>query len=181
MTDLLVASKDFMRASDRLSTLWQLTEDFEALVALLEDPDADPDAIDAEMQRVAGDIKTKAFGVASVINALEGLAAFQKMNADRLAVKAKANQAHADRLRSYAHACMRAIGVDRLETGQYTLAIRTNPPSVVVQDAAAIPNEFNRTKITVEPDKTAIKDHWKQTGELVPGVDIVRTESLRIS
>jgi Siphovirus Gp157 len=176
----LVASGQFMRAAERLPVLWELAEEFTHLVDLLEDPDADPADVEAEMQRVAGDIQRKAGGVATVIGALEGLAGFQKANAERLQAKARANQAHADRLRSYALACMKTIGVDRLETGSHTLSVRLNNPSVTVVDAAAIPHEFNRTKVIVEPDKVGILAHFKATGELVPGVDVTRSERLDI-
>lgn len=173
-------STGFMRAADSLPTLWTLSAEFTTLLGLLEDPDADPAEIEAEMQRVAGDIKQKAHGVATVIRALEGLAGFQKENAERLQAKAKANQAHADRLKAYALACMKSIGVDRLETGTHTLAIRLNNPSVNVVDAAAIPSEFNRTKVTIEPDKVGILAAYKKSGEVPPGVEIVRNERLDI-
>lgn len=175
-----VASQQFMKAAERLPVLWELAEEFNDLVALLEDPDADPAEIEAEMQRVAGDIKRKAHGVATVIGALEGLAGYQKANAERLVAKAKANQAHADRLRSYALACLQAIELDRLETGTHTFVVRQNPGRVEVVDAAAVPSEYQRTVITTTVDKKAIMDSYKQDGELVPGTEIVKSSRLEI-
>jgi hypothetical protein len=75
---------------------------------------------------------------------------------------------------------MKSIGVDRLETGTHTLAVRLNNPSVNVVDAAAIPSEFNRTKVTIEPDKVGILAAYKKDGEIPPGVEIVRNERLDI-
>jgi hypothetical protein len=181
MTAIEQASQQFMAAAERLPTLWSLTQEFEQLIWLLEQPDADPAEVDAEMQRVVGDIRQKAHGVATVIDSLEGLAAFQKAGADKLIAKAKANQAHADRLRGYALACMKTIGQDRLETGHYTLSVRLNPPSVNVTDASAIPGEYQRTKVEVSVDKRAILEAFKATGEIPPGAEIERRESLRIS
>lgn len=180
MTDIEQASRAFMHTAERLPTLYSLSSEFERLVDLLEDPDADPTEVDAELQRVAGDIKRKAYGVAVVIRQLEGLAELQKSESQRLAAKAKAAQGHADRLRDYARQCMHQIGEERLETGSFTLAIRTNPPSVVVLDATAVPTDYQRTKVIVDVDKRAILEHTKQTGEVVPGTEIVRGTRLDI-
>lgn len=178
--DVLEASRQFTHAAERLPVLWRLGEEFNELLVLLEDEDADQDALEAEMERVVGDIRKKAHGVAAVVRALESVSAYAADESKRMAEKARRHQRHADRLRAYALSCMRAIGVDRLETGTYTLAIRQNPVSVVVNDASAIPAEFNRTRVVVEPDKTAIREHYKATGELVPGTDVVRGERLEL-
>jgi len=180
MTALDTASRKFMIAADSLPTLWSLGEEFVQLVVLLEDPESDPAEVEAEMQRVAGDITRKAHGVATVIGALESLAAFQKANADRLAAKAKANQSHADRLRSYALSCLQALELDRLETGTHTFVVRQNPGRVEVVDASAVPSEFQRTVITTTVDKKAVMDVYKQDGELVPGTEIVKSSRLEL-
>lgn len=178
----LESTRTFMHVADRLPTLYALSSEWHELLAMLEDPEQDVAAIEAELQRLAGDIKHKAHGVAAVIQSLESLAEMQKAESQRLAAKAKASKAHADRLREYALQNMRAIpGLDRIETGVFTLTIRVNNPSVNVLDAAAIPSEFQRTKITIEPDKIAILAHTKATGEIVPGTEIVRNVGLRIS
>lgn len=178
--DMRTAEAGFLRAAERLPVLWRLSEEFNNLIALLEDPEADPVEVEAEMQRVAGDIRVKAGGVAVVIRALEGLSEFQKAEGQRLSAKAKATQGHADRLRDYAKRCLAEIGEERIETGTFTLAIRVNPPSVEVLDAAAVPNEYQRTKIEVSVDKRAILEAFKKDGEIVPGTQVVRTDRLEI-
>lgn len=182
-SEIVQLSREFNNAAERLPTLWSLTQDFESLITLLEDPDADPVEIEAEMQRLAGDIRAKAHGVATVIHSLEGLSAFQKEAATRLAAKARANQAHADRLRSYALTCMQTLGEERLEAGYFTLAIRKNNPSVTVVDEALIPDEFWRHPEPPPPEvnKLAILQHVKVTGEVPDGVEIERKPRLSIS
>lgn len=177
----LQASRAFMQTAERLPVLWKLTSEFQTLIDLLEQEDADEQAIEAEMQQVAADIERKADGVAAVVRALESLAAYQADEGKRLSARAKANQGHADRLREYARNCMRAIGVERLETGRFTLRIQLNPPSVNVLDATAVPSEHQRTKVTVDVDRAGILAHYRATGEVVPGTEIVRNESLRIA
>jgi hypothetical protein len=109
------------------------------------------------------------------------MAELQKAEAQRLAAKAKATSANADRLKDYAKRCMQQIGIERLETGTFTLVVRQNPHSVVVLDAAAVPSEYTRTTITVDVDKRGILAAFKESGEIPPGVNVVRTESLRIT
>lgn len=180
-TDVEDLSRQFMRAAERLPTLWELGQEWDRLLTLLEEPEQDAGAIQAELERVAGDIKRKARDVAVVLHALERKAEWQKAEGQRMANKAKQTQANADRLKAYALSCMKAIDVDRIDTGTHTLSVRLNNPSVNVLDAAAIPGEFNRTKIEITPDKIAILAHVKATGEIPPGVEIVRNESLRVS
>lgn len=51
---------------------------------------------------------------------------------------------------------MQAAGLDKLTGMTVTLTVRTNAPSLVVDDLAKIPR-FLRTKTVTEADKTAIK------------------------
>jgi hypothetical protein len=57
------------------------------------------------------------------------------------------------------------------------MKLRKNPPSVVVDDIAKIPTEFQKQKIEVTVDKTAIKKAI-QAGENVPGCRLEQTEKL---
>ena len=43
-----------------------------------------------------------------------------------------------------------------------------------------VPNEFRRETLVVEPDKKAILEHTRLTGEVVPGTEVVRGERLDI-
>lgn len=52
--------------------------------------------------------------------------------------------------------------------------------SVDVVDLSAIPDSYIRIKTIEEPDKTAIKENYKQTGEVVPGTQIVERLSMSI-
>jgi hypothetical protein len=174
------ASRTFMQASDRLPTLWALTEEFRELVDLLEQPEPDQDAIATELTRVAADITKKAYGIAIVIQGIENKAAMLKAEEARLNAKRKACENAAERLRAYTLAQMQALGQERIDTGTFLLSVRLNNPSVVVLDAAAIPSEYQRTTISIAPDKVAILAAMKATGEVIPGTEVVRTPRLEI-
>lgn len=176
------ATGDFMRAADRLPSLYRLSDEWNYLLALLEDAGSDPEQIELELKRVAGDITRKAHGVAAVYHTLLRMAEMQKLERDRLAARAKANEAYAERIRQYALACMQAIGEQRLETGAFTLARVLNNPAVTVVDEDAIPDEFWRQPEPPprEVDKQKLLKHWRTTGEVAPGVEIGRKERLDI-
>jgi len=178
---LAVASERFVQAADRLVTLYSLADEWNTLVALLEKPEVDHAAVDLELERVARDIRAKAFGLAVIIQSMDHKAGRLKEEEQRLYAKRKAAENTAERLRAYALAQLQAMSLERLDYGTHTLSRVLNPPSVNVLDAAAVPHEFERTKITVETDKRAILEHFKTTGEIVAGVEIVRTERLSIA
>ena len=53
--------------------------------------------------------------------------------------------------------------------------------SIEIENEDEIPSEFKKEVITTQIDKTAIKNHFKDTGELVPGIRIMDNKtSLRI-
>ena len=45
-----------------------------------------------------------------------------------------------------------------------------------ITDASAIPQEYLREKVTYDPDKKRILAALKETGEIVPGTEVVRGE-----
>jgi hypothetical protein len=179
--EAMVASRQFMAVAERLPTLYALADEWNELVALLEDPESDQAAIGAELDRVASDIHAKAYGLAVVIQGFQLRAEYLKAEEQRLYAKRKASESHVERLRAYALAQMQALGMQRIDTGSFTYQVKSNPPAVSVVDAALVPSEYERTKITVDVDKRSILDDYKRTGEIPPGVDIRRGVRLEIS
>ena len=178
---IAAASERFVQAADRLVTLYSLADEWNTLVALLEEPEVDQAAVDLELERVARDIKAKAYGLAVVIQSLEHKEAMLRGEEQRLCAKRKAAGAAAERVRAYTLAQFKAMGLERLDYGAFTLSVRQNPPAVNVLDAALVPSEFQRTKIEISVDKTAVLAAFKKDGEVVPGTEVTRGERLNIA
>lgn len=193
-------SERFMVASEKVVPLYKLSEEWNRLLYLMEEPDADLESIQEALREVAGDIREKAYGLAVFIQGLDKLAERQKFESDqhrkevlRLADKAKATEKRAKYLREYALACMEEIGERRIETGVFTLAVRLNNPKVEVLDESSIPDDYWRQPVPpLEIDRAKLLDHWRATGgksttdgliegDPVPGVDIVRDKRLDIN
>jgi len=174
------ASKAFMQAAERGTTLYALSDQYLHLVELLEDPETVPEEVEAELDRLSGQIAHKSEAIAGLIKWYQGLADMRLSESKRMAESVYRFEAQAERLKAYLLKHMQATGMTRIDTGRFTLSIKLNPPRVEVLEAMLVPSEYQRTKVIIEPDKKAITEHWKTTGEVVPGVEIVRAERLDI-
>jgi hypothetical protein len=83
----------------------------------------------------------------------------------------------AERIEERNLARMQAAGARQLLGNVRTLSLRENAPKLEVDDQAAIPADYIRTKVTTEPDKLQIKAALAR-GEDVAGVHLVQTVSL---
>ena len=99
----------------------------------------------------------------------------------RIAENRKTLEKRLSNFKEYVKDCMEKGGFTKIETELGQLSIAKNPMSVEIENKDLIPNEFKTEVITVNVDKTAIKNHFKETGELIPGAKIISEKtSLRI-
>lgn len=180
MTDLAQASKAFDQAAQKSTTLYELSAVYLRLLDVLDDPEADPAAIETELNLIGGKIAQKAEAIAGLVRQCEGIAKMRRFESKRMADGAKSFERKAAHLRDYLHQHMRAVNQERIETGRFTISIKSNPPRVEVLRLDEVPNEFRRETLVVELDKKAILEHTRLTGEVVPGTEVVRGERLDI-
>ena len=169
-----------MTIVERSTTLYNLASDYLDVLALLEDPDADADALEQQLDSIAGLLTQKADNIAALVQQFEGMAALRKQEADRMRELAVQDQKRADRLRTYLLKQMTALGSESISTPRFKITTRTNPPAVTVLEEMLVPSEYIRTVTTTSCDKRAILDHLKTTGEVVPGVEITRSVRLDV-
>ena len=99
----------------------------------------------------------------------------------RISEQRKALENKVEKFKSYVKECMESNGFSKIDTGLGSLTIAKNPMSVEIENEDEIPAEFKQEIVTVKVDKTAIKNHFKETGEIIPGARIVDDKtSLRI-
>jgi hypothetical protein len=169
-----------MDLAPRSTSLYNLTEDYLRVLDLLEDPEADAEALERELDSIAGKITHKAEAIAGLIKQCEGMAAMRKAEADRMRDLAAADQRNADRLRDYMLRHMQALRTERIETARFRLSVRTNAPAVHVLLEQLVPDDFKRVVTSVSVDKKRILDTLKTTGEIVPGTEVTRGQRLEI-
>ncbi len=174
-------SREFMRTADRLPTLFTIDDQMLSLLALMDDDEFGHDAALA-LINVAEIIGQKVEGYVSVIRSLEAMADARKAEAERMAARSLTASRKADWLKDLLLTHMKSTGQQRIETARFTVRVQANSvPTVEIVDAAAVPKEFERTKITIDIDKKSIAADFKATGVIPPGCNVTRGEHLRIS
>lgn len=181
-TEQVEASRQFVGAAERTVRLWAMPAAYDEIVDRIERAESEEDATayELELDQLVGDIRHKAESVVGLARWYEGLAAVRKTEAQRMAQSAAVFEQRAERLKTYVQRTMEQLGIERIDTDRFSLAIRSNPPSVVVLDASAVPHEFERTKITIDVDKRAILAHVKATGEIPVGCEIRHGQRLEV-
>jgi len=77
-------------------------------------------------------------------------------------------------LKNYLLVEMQATRVLKVKQDVISVSVQDNPPSVEVVDLEQIPEQYIRIiPETKEADKKAIIEHFKDTGEIVSGVNII--------
>lgn len=99
----------------------------------------------------------------------------------RLQEYKKATQNKVERYKNYVKSNMELLGIDKIETALGKISIAKSPISVEVVDVDKIPNQYKIIVSDIKVDKQKIKDDFKNTGEIVDGVNIITNNTnLRI-
>lgn len=125
-----------------MATLYELTGQMQALLALMEDPDVDPEIIEDSLEAVSGEIEYKADGYARVMAELEARKAAVKAEKDRLAALESSLGKNIDRMKESLKTSMIATGKTKFKTDLFSFSIQKNPPKVVIDDPDRIPEGF---------------------------------------
>jgi len=153
-------------------TLYSLAEELLEIERILDDPEVPDDHKQAFIQawlRTTGLAAKKIEGYCKLIRSLKARAIAAKAEEDYYRQKKQAAENKADRLEETLLWFMDLKGVDRFPAGIFEPHICQaggDPPVVVLCDVRQLPKDCK--KITVEPDKSAIKRKLK-AGEKVRG------------
>ena len=159
-----------------MASLYELTGQMELLKEMLEDPDADPQAVEDTMESIDFEIEDKAEGYAKIIRYLTGEAEMIGTEVERLSNRKKALLNNADRLKRALEASMIQLDKRKFKTTLFSFNIQKNPATVEI--VGKVPKKF---LIEQEPkvDKKAIIDHVKAHGD-TKYAKLSQSESLRI-
>ena len=161
-----------------MSTLYELSEQYQELLSMALDPDVDPEALSDTMEGLEGEIEAKADGYAKVMKELRAVADARKTEAKRLTDGAKSIEANIDRMKSALETAMRATGKVKFKTALFSYGIQKNPPALKIDRPEDVPAEF---LIPQEPkvDSAAIKKELKE-GTVFDWCHLEQGEGLRI-
>ena len=159
-------------------SLYEITNAFPTLMESEEITEEDKNKIKAELTML---LQQKSQNIIGYIKNIELTINAMKEEEKRIAENRKSLESKLDKFKQYVKENMERLGITKMETELGTLSIAKNPLSVEIENEDEIPAEFKQEIVTIKIDKTAIKNHFKETGEVAAGVQIVDDKtSLRI-
>ena len=161
-------------------TLYQLADEYRQLLELAASEEADEESFGAALDAMQGEITTRAVSLAQVARNLESFE--QQIEAAIEAMSKRANRAkkRAESIRAYLKEQMERAGISKLDSPFFALAIRKNPPRLVIAEDALIPRDYLRViPERLEPNKPEIAKALK-AGVDVDGCRLEATTRLEI-
>lgn len=161
-------------------TLYQLADEYRTLQELAVDPDADPESFGAALDAMQGEITTRAVAMAQVARNLEAFEEQIEAAIEAMAQRANRAKHRATAIRSYLKERMERAGISKLDSPFFALAIRKNPPRLIVAEDALIPRDYLRViPERLEPNKPEIAKALK-AGVDMDGCRLEATTRLEI-
>jgi hypothetical protein len=160
--------------------LYEIADNYlTALNDLAEIEELPPEAIADTLEGLQGAFEDKALNVARYIRNLEAEASAIEEAKKRMDTRAKATSKQAARLKAYLKAELERTGL-KIKAPDLALRIQNNPPSVVIEDQAQVPEQFKQTETTTRLLKGEIGKALK-AGEAVTGAHLEASTRLVIS
>ena len=147
-----------------MSTLYELTEDYQNLLAWLEDADdLDDKAVKDTLEGIEGAYEDKADNYAKIIRELTAEAKKFEAEKKRLEDRQRAMENRAKLLNRHLYESMKKTGKTKFKTGLFSFGIQKNGGLQPIEiDADHVPDEYMRK----EPDNTLIRQALKEGKEL---------------
>ena len=163
-----------------MTKLYELADQYanwEAMLEYCETPEEEAEILES-LEAINASIAEKAEAYARLIRNFSAdidaygkeIARFQKMK------KAKENAI--DRMKNNLVFSMKLYGADALNTSIGKWRIQKNPPKVQITKSDEVPIEFTEEQPRKIMNSLILK-HWKETGEIPEGCDIVIAEGVR--
>lgn len=161
-----------------MSTLYDISQRYMAIEALLNDESVPQEDINTALAEIKDELQVKGENIIAYLQKMQDVEEQAKRRKKEIDNYLKAIANRRKRLEKAVIYSMDSMQVKSILTGKGELKTKTNPPSVVIDDLTAIPSEYVTTKIDLVPDKTAIKKAIK-AGEEVPGAHIEQGTALK--
>lgn len=159
--------------------LYELTEMYQNIWDLVGDDEVDLDALEIALSNIEDNIEVKAESMAKMIKSIDGNVTALEEEEKRLAGRRKALENKQDGMKKYLENHLKFMGIDKIKTPIFTVALQNNPPSVNVLDEDKIPEQFKKTVTTVSVVKKDLLEALK-SGQVIEGAEIKQEKSLRI-
>lgn len=164
-----------------MNSLYKITDKFIGLMNRAEAGELTEEEYNQLGEELAIELQNKGTNIVGYALNEESLIDAIDIQIKRLQEFKKLKQNNLDRFKEYVKDNMERLGITKMDTELGILSIAKNPMSVEIVNEDEIPKEFKQEIVTEMIDKTAIKKHFKETGEMIPGTNIIDDKtSLRI-
>ena len=162
-------------------SLYNITDKFVEIMDKAQEGELTEEEYNELGNELALELKNKSSNIIGYIKNSESLLEAMKTEEKRLADIRKQGEKKLDKFYQYVKENMERLQLEEIPTELGKLKITKNPMSIEIENEDEIPSEFKKEITTTQVDKTAIKNHFKDTGEIIPGIRIVDNKtSLRI-
>ena len=162
-------------------SLYNITNKFVEIMDKAQDGELTEEEYNELGNELAQELQNKSSNIIGYIKNSESLLEAMKVEEKRLAEIRKKGEKKLDKFYQYVKENMERLGLMEIPTELGKLKITKNPMSIEIENEDEIPSEFKKEVVTTQIDKAAIKNHFKDTGEIVPGIRIIDNKtSLRI-
>lgn len=163
-----------------MANLYELSTEYTALMAEYEaaEDDAQRAEVWAMIDALQDDIADKAEAYARIMRNMQAEAESYKAEAQRLTKKQKAAEAAVEGLKQRLLDAMTLTGAGEIKTSIGKWRIQNNPWRCKVVDADAVPAEYHIPQPDMI-DRAGLLKRFKETGEMLDGVEYTQTNGLR--
>lgn len=162
-------------------SLYNITNKFVELMDKAQEGELTEEEYNELGNELALELKNKSSNIIGYIKNSESLLEAMKAEEKRLSDIRKQGEKKLDKFYKYVKENMERLGLQEIPTELGKLKITKNPMSIEIENEDEIPTEFKKEITTTQIDKTAIKNHFKNTGEIIPGIRIINNKtSLKI-
>ena len=137
-------------------TLYDLTGEYMELLAMMEDPDVDPDVLQDTMEASGGEIEYKAEGYVCVAKELEAEADKFDKEIERLIKNRDSLRNNAKRVKTTLLTAMELIDMPKITTEHFKVSIAKNGGLQPMKITGEVPKEYMLYK--PEPDSKKIRE-----------------------
>ena len=126
---------------------------------------------------IENQIIAKTSNIIAYINEETQLINAIKKQEERLKNYRKEKENKLEKIEKAVKESLEKLKIDKIETELGSMQLTKCPMSVEITDVDLIPGEFVKIKMEKQVDKTAIKNHFKETGEIIEGASIITTNT----
>ena len=160
--------------------LYELANDYGKLQDKLEFAEMDKQSIIDDLEKIEGELTFKVEQIAKMVITLGSNVSACEDEINRLSAKKKTYDNKMEWLKTYLLQSLKDAQIDKVKGQMVNVSIRENPKSVRILSIDEIPEEFKEKREETVVKKVDILAHFKETGEIVSGVEIYNTERIDI-